>query len=119
MTSSTLDDLSRLLRRERDVLSLLVTRLAVDATGCDALLHHVRLLELRRAVTARALAVEWGVEDGSTLRDLIAAAPREWEAVLAAHRQALLSLAEEIAGTAPGSPEESRPIQRSLREFLA
>ncbi len=119
MTSSTMADLSRLLTRERDVLSLLVTRLAVDAAGCAALLHQVRLLELRRAVTVRALAVEWGAEDASTLRDLIAAAPREWETVLAAHRQALLSLAEEISGTTPGSPDESRPVQRSLREFLA
>jgi hypothetical protein len=111
MTSSTLDDLSRLLGRERDLLSLLVTRLAVDGAGRAALLDHVRLLELTRAVTVRALALEWGVEDACTLRDLIAAAPGEWDTVLARHRQALLSLAEELASGAV--------IQRSLREFLA
>lgn len=117
MTTSNLARFSGILWRERDALGLLVTRLAQDRVGCDALLRHVRVLELHRAATGRAVALELGMEEASTLHDLTAAAPGEWEAVLAGHHRALRSLASR-AVTVPD--DRLRPtIQRSLREFLA
>lgn len=116
MPTSNLARFSGVLWRERDVLGLLVTRLTEDTTACEPLLRHVRVLELHRAAVGRAVAVELGVEDALTLEDISAAAPGEWEAVLAGHHRALRSLTSLVL-TLPGN-RLGPGIQRSLREFL-
>lgn len=116
VATSNLARFSGILWRERDILGLLVNRLADDPSGCDALLRHVRLLELHRAAAGRAVAVELGVDDSSRLLDLSAAAPGEWEAVLAGHHRALRSLTS-LMGVLP-APDRHPVVQRSLRDFL-
>lgn len=116
MATSNLARFSTILWRERDILGLLVSRLTDDPSGCDALLGQVRLLELHRAAAGRAVAVELGVDDSSRLLDLSAAAPGEWEAVLAGHHRALRSLTS-LIGVLPRAGRIPA-VQRSLRDFL-
>lgn len=116
MASSNLARFSGVLWRERDVLGQVVTRLSQDEVP-DALLGHLRVLELHRAAAGRAVAVELGAEDARTLSDLAAVAPGAWKAVLAGHHRALRALAVMVL-TVTGN-RKIPPIQRSLRDFLA
>ena len=138
MPSTSLAELSGLLWRERDVLDQLVVLLREDEAGSldletDGLLRSISSLELHRAITAREVAVELGLEGEPSLQDLIERSDDEWATLLAGHRLALRHLSEEvrrllrrvpaaavdgnvIALPRPGEP--GRILQRSLRDFL-
>jgi hypothetical protein len=138
MPSTSLAELSGLLWRERDVLDQLLVRLREeDATAmdveADGLLRSISSLELHRAITAREVALELGLEGEPSLQDLIERSDDEWATLLAGHRLALRELSEEvrrllrrvpaaavegnvIALPEPGTP--GRILQRSLRDFL-
>jgi hypothetical protein len=141
MPSTSLAELSGLLWRERDVLDQLVHRLR-DGDGdpltpgeveADGLLGSISSLELHRAITAREVALELGLEGEPSLQDLIERSDDEWATLLAGHRLALRELTDEvrrllrrvpaaavdgnvIALPAPGTT--GRTLQRSLRDFL-
>lgn len=133
-STTSLHELSALLVREREVLELIVERVA-DAGGArerEILLRSITSLELHRAIAARAVAVELGMDREPTLRELAARAPREWTGPLRDHLRALTSLAEEISSVlrpAPAAlrregnvislPERGPALHRSLVEFLA
>jgi hypothetical protein len=140
MPSTSLAELSGLLWRERDVLDQLVQRLRADddaAAGeleAEGLLRSISSLELHRAITAREVALEFGLEGEPSLQDLIERSDDEWATLLAGHRMALRTLTDEvrrllrrvpagavegnvIALPAPGTT--GRTLQRSLRDFLA
>ena len=139
MPSTSLAELSGLLWRERDVLDQLLGRLREeDASAADAetdgLLRSISSLELHRAITAREVALELGLEGEPSLQDLIERSDDEWATLLAGHRLALRELSEEVrrllrrvpAGAVEGNvismPEpgaRGRVLQRSLRDFLA
>jgi hypothetical protein len=139
MPSTSLAELSGLLWRERDVLDQLVQRLrdgddlASGELEAEGLLRSISSLELHRAITAREVAVELGLEGEPSLQDLIERSDDEWATLLAGHRVALRSLTDEvrqllrrvpaaavegnvIALPVVGSP--GRSLQRSLRDFL-
>ena len=132
MPPSSLQYLSSLLRKERDALDLLLMRLDAAPHDHDALLRSISSLELHRAITAREVALELGVDGEPTLRDLANAAPAEWSLILHGHREALVELASRveanrlpetvvvdlIAHSANGNGEGGVAIQRSLLEFL-
>ncbi len=127
MTSS-LNELSGLLWRERDVLDLVVRRLEGGVADWQALMRSIGSLELHRAITAREAALELGVSGDASLEAIARAAPREWSSILAGHARALRALLAEIvrlseqrervasgaAGRISGSV-----VQRSLRDFLS
>jgi hypothetical protein len=131
--TSSLAELSGLLWRERDVLEQLVEALRVDdePIESDGLLRSISSLELHRAITAREVALELGLDGEPTLQDLVERTEGEWVGVLAAHRRALQELADEVRSllrpvaapsgnvvTLPVGPNAGRTLQRSLRDFL-
>lgn len=132
---SSLAELSGLLWRERDVLEDLADLLRDGRDGAESegLLRSIRSLELHRAITAREVAVELGLEGDPSLQDIVEVATGEWAAILAGHRRVLLGLREELenlvradavrsAGnvvTLPSGGSRARGVlQRSLRDFL-
>ncbi len=134
MPNSTLNELSGLLLRERDVLDQLAQRLGEaacrDDVQANGLLDSISGLELHRAITTREVAVEMGLDGEPTLQDLIESAPGEWASMLAMHRRALLALSDQIQqllrpvvmhseGNVVTLPAPRRALQRSLRDFLA
>lgn len=131
MPTSSLNELSGLLWRERDVLEQLVgvLRDGGDEVESDGLLRSISSLELHRAITAREAAVELGLDGEPTLQDLVERTTGEWTALLAAHRRALEALSGEVRGLLRPAPvpDDSnvvtlptggRAVQRSLRDFL-
>jgi hypothetical protein len=92
--TTSLAELSGLLWRERDVLQQLVDLLVqgADDIESDGLLRSISSLELHRAITAREVAVELGLDGEPTLQDLVERTSGEWAAALAAHRRALQDL---------------------------
>ena len=135
VNGSSLQHLSVLLRREREVLEMLLGRASgvTSTLQWDELLRSVSSLELHRAITTREVALELGLCGEPTLRQLADCSPDGWSIVLSEHRLALLDLAAEVEAMAPvvaaraepdgalrlvGSPRR-RSVQRSLRDFLA
>lgn len=95
----------------------------------DGLLRSISSLELHRAITAREVAVELGLDGEPTLQDLVERTTGEWVAQLAGHRRALLDLSEDVrsllrrpaaapVGNVVALPVGGRTLQRSLRDFL-
>ena len=121
MTRSSLNDLSGLLWRERDVLDLLLGRLDRGEEPTDGLFRSMSSLELHRAITAREAGLELGLAGEPTLQELIDTAPAEWTSVLEGHRAALMRLAtlvDERLQLVPARGGPRTSLQRSLREFL-
>lgn len=133
--STSLAELSGLLWREREVLEQLLALLrgGADDAETDGILHSISSLELHRAITAREVAVELGLEGEPSLQDLIERSDDEWAAVLAGHRRALQMLGDDaraLLRRVPASAVDgnvvtlptgrrARSLQRSLRDFLA
>ena len=134
MPTTSLAELSGLLWRERDVLTQLRSLLEdeADEVESDGLLRSISSLELHRAITAREVAVELGLDGEPTLQDLVERTQGEWTAVLADHRRSLQALSDQVrarlrpepvreAGnvvTLPVGAAAGRTLQRSLRDFL-
>ena len=121
--SVSLDEVSQTLWRERQLLDLLVCKLEVEqlvlAAGrnrwlpavtreVEYVLTEVKQVELLRAVLVDAVAEQFGLSPGSTLRELAGAAPSPWDAILEQHRLAFLI-----------SVEELRAVARLNRDLLA
>lgn len=124
--SSSLNELSGLLWRERDVLDLVVSRLEGSNGDWQGLLRSISSLELHRAITAREAALELGLSGDATLDEIAKAAPREWSSILAGHARALRSLTKELlrlsdegASVRSDGAVPSGLFQRSLRDFLS
>ena len=132
--STSLAELSGLLWREREVLDQLVDLLHFggEDVEADGLLHSISSLEVHRAITAREVAVELGLDGEPTLQDIIRRSDDEWAAALAYHRRALHELTEEVGALLRRVPATAidgnvvtlltsgkrRTVQRSLRDFL-
>jgi hypothetical protein len=131
--STSLAELSGLLWRERDVLEQLVALLdaGADQVETDGLLRSISSLELHRAITAREVAVELGLDGEPTLQDLVERTTGEWVPVLAGHRRALQDLVDRTKARLRPTPVATdgnvvtlpvlgagRNVQRSLRDFL-
>jgi hypothetical protein len=128
-----LSELSDVLWTERRLLELLLfkleeeqlvltsgrTRWLAHATReVETVLDQIRDAELGRSVEADAVALELGLEPGSTLQALAAHAPAPWDDLLQAHRDAFVQLTTEIAQLADGNRELLAMSHRATQETL-
>jgi hypothetical protein len=129
----SLSEVSNAIWRERQLLELLVFKLAeeqfVIASGreqwlpratreVETVLAEIKSVELDRAMTVAELADELGLEETPSLRDLAASGPAPWDAIYADHRRALLELAHEVDTAARANRDLLRRRRAATREAL-
>jgi hypothetical protein len=120
--ATSLQELSGLLWRERDVLQqlLVILHAGAEVVECEGLLRSISSLELHRAITTREVAIELGLDGEQSLDDLATASHGEWAEMLASHREELHRLAADVTAMLADRDTGSRlGLQRSLVEFLA
>jgi hypothetical protein len=130
----SLDEVSQTLWRERQLLDLLVCKLEVEqlvlAAGrtrwlpavtreVEYVLTEVKQVELLRAVLIDAVAAEFGLGSGATLRELAEAAPSPWDTILEQHRLAFLTTVEELRAVARINRDLLAQGARAVQEALA
>jgi hypothetical protein len=102
--------------------------LARTTRELDAALHESRHVEILRAVETVGLADRLGVPPELTAAQLIRLAGPPWDMIFEEHRDALVALTGDIAGTAaevpaidPGEddPDEADLVRKFLGETLA
>jgi hypothetical protein len=129
------NDLSNLLWRERELLELLVFKLEEEqllltagksrwlpqaTREVEAVLARIRLSGVERTVEASAVAIEWGLPEDATLRQLVERAPSDtWRDILQAHLTALSSLTAQIAEVRDTNLTYLRAATRATQETLA
>lgn len=126
-------ELSAVLWRERQLLELLLFKLEEEqlvlSSGRSRWLGHatreveqvldqIRTAELGRSMEADATARELGLEPGSGLRALAAAAPAPWDELLASHREAFAALTAQIQDVADGNRELLTSSHRAAQETI-
>jgi hypothetical protein len=129
----SLNEVSNILWRERQLLELLVFKLEEEqlvlAAGrsrwlphatreVESVLAEIKRLELDRAVHVDAVAADLGVGPGPTLRELVEHAPSPWNTILDDHRVALLEAAQEIDTIARGNRDLLARGQQAARAAL-
>ena len=128
-------DLSAQLWRERELLDLLTFKLEEEQLLLTAgktrwlshathevehVLERLQAVGLERAVTAAAVAREWGLDEEATLRDLAAGAPdAAWADILSAHLKAMTDQAAFIRQLRDANAQFLRAAARSTQETLA
>ena len=128
-----LREVSAILWRERHLLELLQFKLdeeqLVLAAGrtrwlpratreVEMVLEEIRQTELERAVEVSRFAVELGLPSGASLRQLAETAPEPWREILAEHRQAFLSVTDEITTLVQTNRELLVRGQKAVRDVL-
>lgn len=124
-----------MLWQERELLELLVFKLEEEqlllTSGKTRWLHHAtreveQVLErlrdtgLARAVYAADVALQWGVHDSASLRELAEAAPAgPWGELLTSHLQAMTVLVAQISALRDSNQNFLRAASRSTQETLA
>ncbi|HEX8497675.1 MAG TPA: flagellar export chaperone FlgN [Actinomycetales bacterium] len=118
---------------ERELLELLLFKLEEEqlvlASGrvrwlshatreVEMVLDQIRRAELSRAVAVDQLAAELGLPPGPSLTALAAATTAPWDEMLRDHRQAFLSLTEEISDVSRSNRELLGASARNSREVL-
>jgi hypothetical protein len=133
--SMSVNDLSTLLWRERELLELLVFKLEEEqlllTAGRSKWLHHatreveqvlghLRTTGIERTVEASSVAVQWGLAEDATLRQLAEGAPDEvWRDLLLSHLTALTALTSQIADVRDTNLGYLRAATRATQETLA
>jgi hypothetical protein len=107
----TMEDLSSVLWRERELLELLLFKVEVEqlvlaggrtrwlpiaAKEIETVLEQIREIELFRAVEVDAVAEELGLEPNPSLRDIADRSPEPWRAIWLDHRDAFMTVAAQI-----------------------
>jgi len=129
------NDLSNLLWRERELLELLVFKLEEEqllltagksrwlpqaTREVEAVLARIRLAGVERTIEASAVAIEWGLPEDATLRQLVERAPSDvWRDILQSHLTALSSLTAQIAEVRDTNLTYLRAATRATQETLA
>jgi hypothetical protein len=128
-----LNNVSTILWRERQLLELLLFKLEEEqlllaagrarwlaraANEVEAVLEEIKTAELARSVEVDAVGVELGLGSNASLGELIEAAPSPWNGILADHRDAFLTMTQEILGVAGSNRELLNRGQRAVREAL-
>jgi hypothetical protein len=129
-----LREVSAILWRERHLLELLLFKLdeeqLVLAAGrsrwlaratreVEMVLEEIRQTELERAVEVSRVAADLGLPAGASLRQLAEASPAPWNGMLMEHRQAFLTLTEEITTLVQSNRELLVRGQKAVRDVLA
>jgi hypothetical protein len=127
-------EVSAILWRERHLLELLLFKLdeeqLVLAAGrtrwlpratreVEMVLEEIRQTELERSVEVSRAAIDLGLPAGASLRQLAEAAPPPWQGMLLEHRQAFLSLTDEITALVQTNRELLVRGQKAVRDVLA
>ncbi|WP_104201368.1 flagellar protein FlgN [Cryobacterium sp. Y29] len=129
------NELSALLWRERELLELLVFKLEEEqlllqggksrwlqhaTREVEQVLNLVREAGLGRSVEVAALATQWGTQEDSTLRELVANAPTgPWGEIFAAHLKAMGDLTAQIKELRDSNERFIRNAARSTQETMA
>ncbi len=129
------NDLSTLLWRERELLELLIFKLEEEqllltagkanwlpyaTREVEAVLHRLHIAGMERTVETAALAIEWGLDDDATLRQLVERADSDtWRDILQSHLTALLGLTAQIAEVRDTNLTYLRAATRATQETLA
>lgn len=129
-----LREVSAILWRERHLLELLLFKLdeeqLVLAAGrtrwlpratreVEMVLEEIRQTELERALDVSRVALELGLPANASLRQLAETAPEPWQDILVEHRQAFLTLTDEITALVQTNRELLARGQRAVRDVLA
>jgi FlgN protein len=129
-----LREVSAIFWRERHLLELLLFKLdqeqLVLAAGrtrwlpratreVEMVLEEIRQTELERAVEVSRVALDLVLPAGASLRQLAEAAPPPWQGMLLEHRQAFLSLTDEITVLVQTNRELLVRGQKAVRDVLA
>jgi len=129
-----LREVSAILWRERHLLELLLFKLDEEqlllAAGrtrwlpratreVEMVLEEIRQTELERAVEVSRVAADLALPAGTSLRQLAEATPPPWQGMLIEHRQAFLTLTDEITGLVQTNRELLVRGQKAVREVLA
>jgi hypothetical protein len=129
-----LREISTILWRERHLLELLLFKLEEEqlllAAGrnrwlpratreVEMVLEEIKHTELERAVEVERVTRELALPDNPSLTQLSEAAPPPWQGMFTEHRQAFLSLTEEVAGLVQTNRELLARGQRAVQDVLA
>ncbi|HEY0773366.1 MAG TPA: flagellar protein FlgN [Nocardioidaceae bacterium] len=116
----SMEDLSAVLWRERELLETLLFKLEVEqlvlATGrtrwlapaareIEEVLDAIRETELLRAVEADALAMELGIGPNPSLQDIADRSDEPWKSIWLDHRETFTSVTAEITSMAENNRE--------------
>jgi len=116
----SMEDLSSVLWRERELLETLLFKLEVEqlvlATGrtrwlapaareIEEVLDAVRETELLRSLTADAVALELGLDPNPSLRDIADACDEPWRSIWLDHRETFTAVSAEITEMAANNRE--------------
>ena len=108
----SMDDLSSVLWRERELLDALAYKLeveqlvlaggrthwlAVAAREVEEVLEDIRGIELLRAVEVEAAAEDLGLEPNPSLREIAESCQEPWRSILLDHREAFITTAAQIS----------------------
>lgn len=130
----SLNNVSTILWRERQLLELLLFKLeseqlllaagrarwlAQAANEVETVLEEIKNAELARSIEVDAVAGELGLAPEVSLGDLIEAAPDPWRGILADHRDAFLTMTQEILSVAGSNRELLNRGQRAVRDALS
>jgi hypothetical protein len=131
----SVNDLSAVLWRERELLELLTFKLEEEqllltagrsrwighaSREVEQVLERLRSVGLERTVESGAVAEEWGLGSDAPLRDIVAAAPGgPWGEILASHLQAMVELTSQIGALRDENERFIRAAARATQETLA
>jgi len=131
----SVNDLSAVLWRERELLELLTFKLEEEqlllAAGrsrwvshasreVEQVLERLRSTGLERAASSAEVAEEWGVPADAPLREVVAAAPNgPWGEILTAHLTAMVELTTQIGALRDQNDRFLRTAAQATEETLA
>ncbi|GAA1494159.1 flagellar protein FlgN [Curtobacterium herbarum] len=131
----SVNDLSAVLWRERELLELLTFKLEEEqlllAAGrsrwishasreVEQVLDRLRTTGLERSAQSAAVAEEWGMPSDAPLREVVAAAPSgPWGEILASHLAAMLELTTRIGSLRDENDRFLRIAAQATQETLA
>lgn len=128
------NNLSMILWRERQLLELLLFKLEEEqlllasgrarwlaraANEVEAVLDEIKTVELARSVEVDGAVVILGLGPDASLGELIAAAPSPWSGILADHREAFLTMTQEILAVAGSNRELLHRGHRTVHDTLS
>ena len=131
--AATVEKLSLILLRERELLDTLLYRLEVEqlvlasgrtthlmraARDVEACLDTLRQTEVLRSVAADEAAEEVGVHRQCSLRELAEAAAEPWRTILLEHREAFVEITRQVSEMAGTNRDLITSGWRSAQETL-
>jgi len=133
MSSMSMEDLSLVLWRERELLEALLYKLEVEklvlathsnrwlaaaAREVELVLETIRETELLRAVAADAAAAALGLASNPSLRALADAVGDPWHTILMDHHRAFVACTRDLVDTAAMNRELLTAGQQAAREVF-